>query len=58
MVVKKYQKGGLHNEILSEYFSKIIELLENIQTETEGNSYNLETFSDIIIKYNSNNHQI
>ena len=55
MVVKKYQKGGLHNEILSEYFSKIIELLEKIHIETEGISYNLETFSDIIIKTNSNN---
>ena len=36
MVVKKYQKGGLHNEKLSEYFSKIIELVQNIYNETEG----------------------
>ena len=54
MVVKKYQKGGLQNEILSEYFSKIIELLEKIHNETEGKPYNLETFTGII-KNNSNN---
>lgn len=54
MVLKKYQKGGLQNEILSEYFSKIIELLEKIHNETEGKSYNLQTFSEII-KNNSNN---
>lgn len=54
MVVKKYQKGGLHNEKLSEYFSKIIELLKKIQNETEGKSYNLNTFTKII-ENNSNN---
>ncbi len=54
MVVKKYQKGGLHNEKLSEYFSKIIELLQKIQNETEGKSYNLNTFTKII-ENNSNN---
>ena len=48
MVVKKYQKGGLHNEKLSEYFSKIIELLEKIHTETQGKTYNLNTFTEII----------
>jgi hypothetical protein len=54
MVVKKYQKGGLHNEKLSEYFSKIIELLKKIHNETEGKKYNLETFTKII-ENNSNN---
>lgn len=51
MVVKKYQKGGLHNEILFEYFKNIYHLLKKLMTP----SINFAGIKDILDSFHDNN---
>lgn len=51
MVVKKYQKGGLQHEILSEYFENIYYLLKKLMTP----SINFAGIKDILDSFRDNN---
>ena len=51
MVVKKYQKGGLHNEILFEYFENIYHLLKKLMTP----SINFADIKEILNSFHENN---
>ena len=51
MVVKKYQKGGLQHDILSEYFENIYYLLKKLMTP----SINFAGIKDILDSFRDNN---
>jgi len=49
MVVKKYQKGGLHNEIFTKYFKNVFELVKYL---TQGKEYTNKEFNDKLYSIN------